>query len=365
MMTELNIDQYINKENGNPIYADDWNNVMNSIKGKINECVDQLNSVNQQDWGTTTKEDVIKTATALNTTEGVKTHITSKGNLEIETSNDTNIIKETVEDGKQGTVVEGNVPELIPANADVNKWYADNGQYSRVIAKESPNINIETDSAIKLSAMNACVWDDVNVTADNFDTYKESMAEGLKKDTEPATEYANGKIYGITTDNRKKSSISMESYDENLRYVRCRQISESGGISLESNSKIKISAPKLTLEGVTGFGSTMTFGEVDQGIKMQYKATKKGKNKQCDVIQVEVYNNSDSSITFNKTSHKASNSDLLGATEPNSDVPTFCEMGDVQIPAKSSKVVAQASMYDIIRLVDYFKNSQLGPWQTT
>ena len=419
-MTELNINKYIGKQDGDALSAGDWNTLMSSIEDKVNECVDRLNNTtskadafikkhnidsqekfenyvqsilysisgkatldNPEEYdfdedgvvdiadvqilikAYATRNDVIKkTVSALNNNH-TKTHVTSKGNLEIETSNDSDIIKETVEAGKQGTVVEGNVPELTQANADVNKWYADGSSYSRVIASESPNINIETDSAIKLSAMNACVWDDVNITADNFAQYASEMAEGLKKDTEPAAEYANGKIYGITNDDRKKSAISMATFDSNLRYVRCRQISESGGISLESDAKIKIAAPKLTLEGVTGFGSTMTFGETDEGIKMQYKATKKGKNKQCDVVQVEVYNNSDDTITFNKTSHKASNSDLLGAAEANSDVPTFCEMGDVSIPAKSSKIVAQASLYDIIRLVDYFKNNQQGPWQTT
>ena len=432
-MTELNINKYIGKQDGDALSAGDWNALMSSIEDKVNECVEQLNytaptkaerfvkdhNINtieayeqakeaiisivnrgnpteeeiqeydftgdgivsisdlqalinaynsnpsrEQYWGDTTEDDIIETASALNN-EHTKTHVTSKGNLEIETSNDSHIIKETVEAGKQGIVVEGNVPELTQANADVNKWYADGSSYSRVIASESPNINIETDSAIKLSAMNACVWDDVNITADNFAQYASEMGEGLKKDTEPAAEYVNGKIYGITNDDRKKSAISMATFDSNLRYVRCRQISESGGISIESDAKIKIAAPKLTLEGVTGFGSTMTFGETDEGIKMQYKATKKGKNKQCDVMQVEVYNNSDNTITFNKTSHKASNSDLLGAAEANSDVPTFCEMGDVSIPAKSSKIVAQASLYDIIRVVDYFKNNQQGPWQTT
>ena len=419
-MTELNINKYIGKQDGDALSAGDWNTLMSSIEGKINECVDRLNNTtskadafikkhnidsqekfenyvqsildsisgkatldNPEEYdfdedgvvdiadvqilikAYATRNDVIKkTVSALNNNH-TKTHVTSKGNLEIETSNDSDIIKETVEAGKQGTVVEGNVPELTQDNADVNKWYADGSSYSRVIASESPNINIETDSAIKLSAMNACVWDDVNITADNFAQYASEMAEGLKKDTEPAAEYANGKIYGITNDDRKKSAISMTTFDSNLRYVRCRQISESGGISLESDAKIKIAAPKRSLEGLTGHGSTMTFGETDEGIKMQYKATKKGKNKQCDVMQVEVYNNSDDTITFNKTSHKASNSDLLGAAEANSDVPTFCEMGDVSIPAKSSKIVAQASLYDIIMLVDYFKNNQQGPWQTT
>jgi hypothetical protein len=315
-----------------------------------------------------TRNDIIKKTASVLNNNYTKTHVTSKGNLEIETSNDSHIIKETVEAGKQGTVVEGNVPELIQANADVNKWYADGSSYSRVIASESPNINIETDSAIKLSAMNACVWDDVNITEDNFAQYASEMAEGLKKDTEPATEYVNGKIYGITNDDRKKSAISMATFDSNLRYVRCRQISESGGISLESDAKIKIAAPKLTLEGVTGFGSTMTFGETDEGIKMQYKTTKKGNFKQCDMIQVEVYNNGTDDISFDVNTSEVilKNGNRISTPTNASLIPEpVLNNGVIEIPKQSSVIVAQASMLDIIKLVNYFKNNQQGPWQTT
>lgn len=420
-MTELNIDNYINKSNGDALSASDWNTLMSSIKDKVNECVDRLNNttskadafikkhnidsqeklenyansilgsvvndvtlpeeydfnedgvINTSDAtmlmkAYATRNDVIKeTASALNN-DHTKTHITSKGNLEIETSNDSDIIKETVEAGKQGTVIEGNVPELTQANADVNKWYADGSSYSRVIASESPNINIETDSAIKLSAMNACVWDDVSITEDNFAQYASEMAEGLKKDTEPAAEYANGKIYGITNDDRKKSAISMTTFDSNLRYVRCRQISESGGISLESDAKIKIAAPKLTLEGVTGFGSTMTFGETDEGIKMQYKTTKKGNFKQCDMIQVEVYNNGTDDISFDVNTSEVilKNGNRISTPTNASLIPEpVLNNGVIEIPKQSSVVVAQASMLDIIKLVNYFKNNQQGPWQTT
>lgn len=421
-MTELNIDNYINKQDGDALSAGDWNTLMSSIKDKVNECVDRLNNTtskadafikkhnidSQEKLGNYTKSitdsivgkvtldnpeeydfdedgvvdvadaqilmnayatrnDIIKkTASALNR-DHIKTHITSKGNLEIETSNDSHIIKETVDSGKQGTVVEGNVPELTQANADVNKWYADGSSYSRVIASESPNINIETDSAIKLSAMNACVWDDVNITEDNFTQYASEMAEGLKKDTEPATEYVNGKIYGITNDDRKKSAISMATFDSNLRYVRCRQISESGGISLESDAKIKIAAPKLTLEGVTGFGSTMTFGETDEGIKMQYKTTKKGNFKQCDMIQVEVYNNGTDDISFDVNTSEVilKNGNRISTPTNASLIPEpVLNNGVIEIPKQSSVVVAQASMLDIIKLVNYFKNNQQGPWQT-
>lgn len=355
-MTELNIDNYINKQNGDALSAGDWNTLMSSIKDKVNECVEQLNHT----------APAIETASALNN-DYTKTHVTSKGNLEIETSNDSYIIKETVEAGKQGIVVEGNVPELTQDNADVNKWYADGSSYSRVIASESPNINIETDSAIKLSAMNACVWDDVSITEDNFAQYASEMAEGLKKDTEPATEYVNGKIYGITNDDRKKSAISMATFDSNLRYVRCRQISESGGISIKSDAKVKIAAPKLTLEGVTGFGSTMTFGETDEGIKMQYKTTKKGNFKQCDMIQVEVYNNGTDDISFDVNTSEVilKNGNRISTPTNASLIPEpVLNNGVIEVPKQSSVIVAQASMLDIIKLVNYFKNNQQGPWQT-
>lgn len=422
-MTELNIDNYINKSNGDALSAGDWNTLMSSIKDKVNECVDRLNNTtskadafikkhnidsqekfenylksisdslagkvtldNPEEYdfnedgvvdifdaqilinAYATRNDVIKKTTSTLNNNHTKTHVTSKGNLEIETSNDSDIIKETVEAGKQGPVVEGNVPELTQANADVNKWYADGSSYSRVIASESPNINIETDSAIKLSAMNACVWDDVSITEDNFAQYASEMAEGLKKDTDPAAEYVNGKIYGITNDDRKKSAISMATFDSNLRYVRCRQISESGGISLESDAKIKIAAPKLTLEGVTGFGSTMTFGETDEGIKMQYKTTKKGNFKQCDMIQVEVYNNGTDDISFDVNTSEVilKNGKRISTPTNASLIPEpVLNNGVIEIPKQSSVVVVQASMLDIIKLVNYFKNNQQGPWQTT
>lgn len=325
---------------------------------------------------TTTTKDLIKTAYSLNNTLGVETHITSKGNLEIETSNKTNAIKEFIETAKFTEVSkiqqDQPVPEIATQNIDFNKYYFDTvdgvGGYSHIIASESPNIKLETDSAIGLSSLSACVWDEISITADNFAEYASQMGTGLKKDTDPELKYVDGLIYGITNDERKKSDIqggvTMVSFDANLTYVKCRQLSASGGISLESDNKIKLSAPKLTLEGVTGFGSTMSFGETDEGIRYQYKATKKGKNKQCDVIQIEVLNNGTEAITFNKGTHVASNSDKFGQAA-NSNIPTFCNTGAVTVPAGSTIVVAQASVYDIIQLVNYFKNGAgqaSGPW---
>ena len=215
--------------------------------------------------------------------------------------------------------------------------------------------------------MNVCVWDDADVTAENFESHRTNgdFGTGLKKDTEPETKYVDEKIYGITNDDRSKSDIDMTVFDSNLRYVTCRQVGESSGVNIESDAKVKIAAPKLTLEGVTGFGSTMTFGEAD--VRYQYKATKKGKNKQCDVLQVEVFNNGTEAVTFNEATHRASNSDKFKDVDgnpvaANSVIPTFYKTGDVPVPAGEFKVVAQCSIMDIIKLVNYMKTNQQGPW---
>lgn len=321
---------------------------------------------------TATTSDIIKTASALNGTNHVETHITSAGNLEIETRNTEEIIVETKETSKLDagiTPLETAIPEATAANADVNKWYVDGSNSSRLVAAESPNIKLETDSAIELVAMNACVWDDAGVTADNFAEHVSAgdfvnaagEATGLKYDTDPATEFVDGKIYVITNDpDMKKSNVDTTEFNADYRYVKCRQVGESGGISLESDAKIKISAPKVTLEGVTGFGSSMTFGETDEGIKYQYKLTKKGNNKQCDVLQVEVYNNNTSDITFNGDNPAPTNYAEFGGTADN-PIPTFCNTG-VTVPAGQTVVVAQASVYDIIKLVNYMKTNAQGPW---
>lgn len=336
----------------------------------VKQADDFYDIISQDDEQCTTG-DIIKTAAALNGTDHVKTHITNAGNLEIETKNDDTAIVEVKETSKLNvTPLETALPEATIDNADVNKWYAtDSTNSSRIIAAESPNIKLETDSSISLTAMNACVWDDAGVTADNFAEHVANgdfvnaagEATGLKYDTDPATEYVDGKIYVITNDpNMKKSAVNTTTYNANYQYVKCRQIGESGGISLESDAKVKISAPKLTLEGVTGFGSTMTFGETDEGIRYQYKLTKKGNNKQCDVVQVEVYNNNTTDVVFNGDNPSPTNYDAFGGTE-GEVIPTFCNTG-VTVPAGQTVVVAQASMYDIIKLVNYMKTNNQGPW---
>jgi hypothetical protein len=106
---------------------------------------------------------------------------------------------------------------------------------------------------------------------------------------------------------------------------------------------IKIdSGAELKLGGTLDFGSTFNFGETDNGIEVQYKLTKKNATKDCGIIKVVGYNNSTSQ-------------DLT--------------VEGVTIPAKSSSeskanvaTIAQCSILDIIKLVNYMKTNNEGPW---
>ena len=357
---------------GNDKYKD--NNVDPTTRYSYQKQEDDFYDVIASGDPQCTWEDIINVASTLNGTKYTRTHITDGGNVEIETKNSTIVTKE-FKAGHAATT-SASLPAITLANADINTWYSDTvdgvSGATRIITEDAPKIQLESSNGVSLVSMNVCVWDDADVTAENFESHRTNgdFGTGLKKDTEPETKYVDGLIYGITNDDRSKSDINMTVFDANLRYVTCRQVGEASGVNIESDAKVKIAAPKLTLEGVTGFGSTMTFGEADEGLRYQYKATKKGKNKQCDVLQVEVFNNGTETVTFNEATHLASNSDKF--TDENGDpvaanqhIPTFYKTGAVSVPAGETKVVAQCSIMDIIKLVDYFKNGAgqpNGPW---
>lgn len=311
-------------------------------------------------------------------------HITEKGNFEIESKNKTTaeVIEVSYDDiseidGKyvyhpdengMATITDGittisGTPEATILNANINHAYADENTNKcyKVVATESPNIKLETDSTVNISANNSCVWDTVDVTADNFSQYSSTMGTGLKKDTDPESKYVDGLIYGITNDNRKKSEIDMTVYDANLRYVVCRQLNVAGGVNIESDSEVKISSPNTILKGVAGFGSTMSFGETDEGIKYQYKATKKGNIKQCDVIQVEVFNNTNQDVHFDFNALTPSNLELLSHIGGENEIRTFYDDGITVHPGEKG-IAAQASVYDIIKFVCWAKDNNFGPW---
>lgn len=77
------------------------------------------------------------------------------------------------------------------------------------------------------------------------------------------------------------------------------------------------------------------FGEIEAGIKVQQKYTKKGKTKNCDIISVIGVNN-----------HESNNFIVENIT----------------IEPKHTATIASCSILDIIKLVNYMKDNNQGPW---
>ena len=99
---------------------------------------------------------------------------------------------------------------------------------------------------------------------------------------------------------------------------------------------IKIdSGAELKLGGILDFGSSFNFGETDNGIEVQYKLTKKNNTKDCGVIKVIGVNN-----------HATNDLTVEGVT----------------IAPGETGTIAQCSILDIIKLVNYMKTNNEGPW---
>ena len=99
-------------------------------------------------------------------------------------------------------------------------------------------------------------------------------------------------------------------------------------IKIESGSELK-------LGGILDFGSSFNFGETDNGIEVQYKLTKKNAEKDCGILKVVGVNN-----------HASNNLTVEGIT----------------IAPGESSTITQCSILDIIKLVNYMKTNNQGPW---
>lgn len=102
------------------------------------------------------------------------------------------------------------------------------------------------------------------------------------------------------------------------------------------NIKIE-SGGELKLGGVLDFGSSFNFGETDNGVEFQYKLTKKNATKDCGVLKVIGVNN-----------HATNSLTVEGVT----------------IAPGQTGEIASCSVLDIIKLVNYMKTNNQGPWAT-
>lgn len=168
------------------------------------------------------------------------------------------------------------------------------------------------------------------------DIIKTAYALNHREADDDTTTYPNGvKAVETSISSKGNLEIATKAYTQ-------------GGVVKTPNINIE-SAGKLALKGKLDFGSTFDFGETETGIVFNQKNTAKGAMKACDKIQVVFTKNSTTSITNPDGS-------IIS-------VPAFVEgVGDMAVG--ESKVVAQCSMYDIIKFVVWAKNNNFGPWET-
>lgn len=178
---------------------------------------------------TCTTRDIIKTAAALNGTENIHTHITSKGNLEIES---------------------------------LNIYYAEYINSS----EQAPTDYYQYSGTDEI---------------DEDEYYTEADIISILDQGEPIFEedWSTTSFWVINQDN--------------VTYTQWRLTKIAApDINIESDSDVKITAgKKIKLGGQLDFGSTFNFGETDNGIETQYKLTAKNKTKDCGIIKVVGVNN--------------------------------------------------------------------------
>ena len=119
-------------------------------------------------------------------------------------------------------------------------------------------------------------------------------------------------------------------YTNGTQYFSFTEVA-APSIKIESGSELK-------LGGILDFGSSFNFGETDNGVEFQYKLTKKNAEKDCGVLKVVGVNN-----------HATNDLTVEGVT----------------IAPGQTGTIAQCSVLDIIKLVNYMKTNNEGPWAAT
>lgn len=251
-----------------------------------------------------TTKDIIKVADALSGHVGVHTKITNKGDLEIGTS-------------KQFLVT--SYSEL-PSGASVDCY----GQYPTYISPIGEE-NQGTPAEIKLLEdgkyySSSEILDILSLFSDGSWTTPYSV--DLETITDPI--YVES---GIPTNSvQSEPGIIVGGLINEVYYK----------ITPQPIPNIKIdSGAELKLGGILDFGSSFNFGETDNGIEVQYKLTKKNNTKDCGVLKVVGVNN-----------HASNDLTVEGVT----------------ITPGQTGVIAQCSLLDIIKLVNYMKTNNEGPW---
>lgn len=178
--------------------------------------------------------------------------------------------------------------------------------------------------------------------------------------------------YGVAGDSGVTLSVGDVVSLGGSNYTIVENFAPSIDITAGEDLSLDAKAGVLSLGGdIVEFGSdTIDLGEMEDGIYAQYKLTKKGNNKPCDVIKIKAINNGTSSLSFDSDAGSFAVDSFYPGSDDN-------HPANVSIPAKVSepttdaeatqhiKVVAQCKLMDVIKFVTWAKKTSFGPWAET
>lgn len=263
---------------------------------------------------TATTEDIIKTASAFNHGVDVSTNIENR-KLQVKT----------------------------PGKFDVVGYlFTEENPYDASLEDSAQVVHITDNLYFDMYTAKINIDDALTMTENQVLDFLSTNKSGFKLETGIDIEVVN-EDFVIIAKTSLDEPLGVFSFSRNAGY----------DIAMESAGDIKIDARgSLKLKGELDFGSTFNFGETDNGIETIIKRTAKDKTKDCGIVKVVAVNNSSSAFTFNTIWDPTAN-DNAGANQIETTV---------SLDPGTSQVIAQCSMYDIIKLVNYMKDNNEGPW---
>lgn len=275
-----------------------------------------------------TTEDIIKTAAAFNHNPYIHAKMTSKGNLEI------------------ASVEKYNKPTY----RDVSELPVDFSAATPLFYNWEDFTDLES-----LVPSEGSLKDIAPMFIGNLGEDEDDIVDALKSAISQGTSYPQSpdNIYIFVSSEASGSATGYYLFSKVFNPDDIEHHSKTPNINIESDADVSIEAAgKIKFGGELDFGSTFNFGETDKGIETIIKRTAKNKTKDCGIVKVVATNNSSSAYSFNTIWDPTAN-DNAGANQ--SETTTSVAAGE-------SQVIAQCSVYDIIKLVNYMKDNNQGPW---
>lgn len=206
-------------------------------------------------------------------------------------------------------------------------------------------VEIETVVTITYSATESAATSQIVIpkaVADVTKTYTISeFKDAIKTVTVGGTaqKYGTAGDDGITLSAGDIVTIGSNNYTIVENFAPSMDITSNAELSLKGKEKLKLGG------GIVEFGSDIVdLGEMETGLRAEYKLTKKNNTKQCDKVQIFAVNNH-ASNPLSVTTYTASHGETLNKVNPG-----------------ASGVIAECSLLDIINFITWAKANNYGYW---